>query len=325
LPNDVTVVVPTHNRAMLVRRTLTSILAQRDVDLEVAVVDDGSRDATPETLTAIADPRVRVIRNEAAQGVSNARNRGLESTTAAWVAFCDDDDVWAPDKLRRQIDALTGRPDAVWSSAGAVAVDEQLHLNGPEMHPPPDGDVSPLLLARNLVPGGASSVVARTELVRELGGFDRTLSVAADFDLWIRLALAGPHAGVDEPLVGYLVRPGSMAHDTRTQRHDLTTIERRYARERGQRGVELAWRSYLRYMGAGQLRGGHRVAAARTHLELALRYRDREAWSLLWRGTIAPARVQAARDVRLSASMPPSWRAASTQWLATLAAGLAGA
>src|SRR5947207_2060365 len=79
-------------------------------------------------------------------------------------------------------------------------------------------------------------------------------------------------------------------------------------RGRGRRGVELAWRSYLRFMGAGQLRGGHRIAAARTHLELALRYRDREALSLLLRGTIAPARVQGTRDERLSATTPTRWQ-----------------
>src|SRR4051812_2077903 len=315
---DVTVVVPTHNRARLVRRTLASILAQQSADFEIVVVDDGSSDDTPATLAAVDDERLRMVRNDVPHGVSAARNRGLAAATAAWVAFCDDDDVWAPAKLRLQLAAVGRVQHALWSSAGAVAVDETLRINGPAMHPPPDGDVASTLLTRNLVPGGASSVLARTELVRELGGFDRTLSVSADFDLWIRLALAAPHAGVDEPLVGYVVRAGSMAHDARKHRHDLRTIERRYARERGHRGVELAWRSYLRFMGAGQLRGGHRIAAARTHLELALRYRDREALSLLLRGTIAPARVQETRDERLSTTTPTRWQEESESWLAPL-------
>jgi glycosyltransferase involved in cell wall biosynthesis len=315
---ECSVVVPTHNRAHLLARTLRSVLAQHDVEVEVVVVDDGSRDATAEAVAAFGDARVRLLRNEQARGVASARNRGLAEAVAPFVAFCDDDDVWAPGKLAAQFDALERVAGAGWSSSGAVTVDEALRLHGPAVHPPPDGDVAATLLARNAIPGGASSVMARTSLVREVGGFDPTLSVSADFDLWTRLALASPHAGADEPLVGYLVRPGSMAHDVARHLGDLHVIEQRYAQERAERGVSFRWQSYLRFIGANQLRGGHRLAAARAHVRLAVAYRDREAWSLLWRGLLAPRRVQAGRDARESAGVTAAWRSAADAWLAPL-------
>jgi len=98
----VSVVVPSHNRARLLRRTLRSILAQHLTDLEVVLVDDGSTDETPQ-ITNGADPRIVVIRNQEPGGVSAARNRGIAAARGEWIAFCDDDDLWSPDKLSRQL------------------------------------------------------------------------------------------------------------------------------------------------------------------------------------------------------------------------------
>jgi glycosyltransferase involved in cell wall biosynthesis len=100
---DVTVVIPTHNRKELLDRTLRSVLAQEDVDLSVVVVDDGSADGTEAFVQALADPRVSVVRHPEARGVSAARNTGIARATTTWLAFVDDDDLWAPTKLRAQL------------------------------------------------------------------------------------------------------------------------------------------------------------------------------------------------------------------------------
>src|ERR687891_190196 len=102
---EVSVIVPTHNRRALLLLTLRSILLQSDVDLELIVVDDGSIDGTGTAVEQLADSRARVVRNEVAQGVSAARDRGRAETTGDWIAFCDDDDLWAPTKLRSQLRA----------------------------------------------------------------------------------------------------------------------------------------------------------------------------------------------------------------------------
>jgi glycosyltransferase involved in cell wall biosynthesis len=119
---DVSVVVPTHNRSGLLAQTLRSVLWQRGVDLEVLVVDDGSTDDTAAVVAALNDPRVRLLRHGTPRGVSAARNRGVAAAGGRWLAFCDDDDLWAPDKLARQLAAAqaTGRS---WVYAGEVHID----------------------------------------------------------------------------------------------------------------------------------------------------------------------------------------------------------
>src|SRR5438105_2362909 len=95
----VSVVVPTRNRPRLLACTLRSILAQVDVDLELIVVDDAS---SPPAIVP-TDRRVRLIRHTTQLGVSAARNTGIAAACGRWLAFCDDDDLWAPRKLTEQL------------------------------------------------------------------------------------------------------------------------------------------------------------------------------------------------------------------------------
>src|ERR1044071_7041476 len=100
----VSVVIPTRDRAHLLQRTLASVLKQSIDSLEVIVVDDASNDAAS-TAAAAAHPRVRLLRNPEPSGVSVARNRGIAAARGDWIAFCDDDDLWAPSKLQQQLSA----------------------------------------------------------------------------------------------------------------------------------------------------------------------------------------------------------------------------
>ena len=102
---DVSVIIATRNRSTLLAETLRSVLGQRGVDFEVIVVDEASTDDTAALLAALDDPRVRVIRHGEALGLSAARNHGAAEANGDWLAFIDDDDLWAPDKLARQLRA----------------------------------------------------------------------------------------------------------------------------------------------------------------------------------------------------------------------------
>src|ERR687898_2402373 len=110
---EVSVVVPTRNRRSLLARTLASVLAQRDVDFEVIVIDEGSTDDTRAMVSRIADPRLRLIHHPVALGKSAARNRGIAEAAAPWLAFVDDDDLWSPTKLVRQLKAARAT-DRMW-------------------------------------------------------------------------------------------------------------------------------------------------------------------------------------------------------------------
>src|SRR5271155_324881 len=101
----VSVVIPTYNRAEKVRKTVESVLAQSFTDLEVIVVDDGSSDETGQTLEHAFGDRIRYY-FQPNQGVSAARNKGIEEARGEWIAFLDSDDLWEKEKLECQLDAL---------------------------------------------------------------------------------------------------------------------------------------------------------------------------------------------------------------------------
>src|SRR5688500_12055006 len=92
----VSVVIPTYNRAQFLPRAISSALSQEGVDLELLVVDDHSTDGTQQLLGTFGDPRLRTFRNERNEGVSRSRNWAIQEARGRWIAFLDDDDVWAP-------------------------------------------------------------------------------------------------------------------------------------------------------------------------------------------------------------------------------------
>src|SRR2546423_6359595 len=194
---EVTVVVPTHSRwDLLSTAALPASFGQEDVDVEVVVVDDGSTDATAEGLARLDDPRLRVVRHERARGVAQARNAGIAAARGEWIALLDDDDLWAPWKLRAQIDAATAE-HAVFAYGGAAALDEDRRWV--YSLPPADPDtLASVLLQRNVLWGGCSHVLVRADVIRRLGGVDERLFPPTDWDLWVPLSPARPPAACAE-------------------------------------------------------------------------------------------------------------------------------
>jgi hypothetical protein len=142
-----------------------------------------------------------------------------------WVAFLDDDDLWAPTKLMMQLTAAeTGGRG--WSYVGAVNVSEDLRLLGGA--PPADPTTVVAELPRsNLVPGGCSGVVVRRDLLSS-NPFDPSYRHFADWDLWIRLARSDQPVAVSDPLVGYRIHSSNASLDTAGMVAELDEIERRY-------------------------------------------------------------------------------------------------
>lgn len=220
-------VIPTRNRRRLLELALRSVLDQRGVDLEVIVIDEGSTDDTSEVVARrVADPRVRLVRHDVPLGVSAARNRGIEEARGEWIAFLDDDDLWAPDKLALQVRTLreTAR---IWSYTGAVNItlDHRIIGGAP---PPPPAEVVEGLPRANLVPAGCSTPVVRADALGRIGRFDGSYYHFADWDMWIRLARAGDPAWIPKPLVGYRIHGGNASVDTAGMVSELDMIEERY-------------------------------------------------------------------------------------------------
>jgi glycosyltransferase involved in cell wall biosynthesis len=270
---EVTVVIPTKDRAELLEAALAGVLRQEGVELEMIVVDDGSGDATGSLLERVGDSRLRTLRHATARGVSAARNTGIAEARGGWIAFLDDDDVWSPKKLRAQVDTAL-REDADFVYGGAVLIDEH-RTPIEELRSPDPSDLEVLLLERYVVPAGSSNVTARTDLVRRLGGFDERLSVLADWDFWIRLAGAGRAAACPDILVGYSQHPGNMLLDeARNLTREFEYLARKHRALGMAKGVEFDRLAFSRVVAWCHRRAGRRFRAVGAYLRGAVRYRS---------------------------------------------------
>jgi glycosyltransferase involved in cell wall biosynthesis len=267
-PPAVTVVIPTRDRWPLLRRALDSALAQVAVELEVVVVDDGSTDETPARLAELAEPRVRSIRHERSEGVARSRNDGIAAAAGEWVAFLDDDDLWAPGKLRAQ---LAGAGAAAFAYARAIEVDERLRPLRLMYLADPNGLRERLL--RSNVLATPSAVIVRTAALRETGGFDEELSALADWELWIRLSAIGTPAACEEPVAAYRRHGGNMlrAGDDRLEA-ELEHMRAKHPDTAAGAALGDLW--LLRLRAGRDLAAGRRLAAAGGYLRFALARRS---------------------------------------------------
>ena len=285
-PPEISVVIPTHNRwPLLSTGALPGALAQQDVRHEVIVVDDGSTDETPARLRELGDERLRVIFHAQPAGVAVARNAGIASAQSEWVAFLDDDDLWSPSKLRQQLDRLQAtRATFVYSDI--VVVDEHDRLQHSHVAPEPD-DLVKQLLARYVIPGGLSNVVARTELVRRVGGFDERLSMTADWDFLLRLARAGAATRCPGALLATRSHDGNMPMRASWQvlMRDLDYFVAKHASD----GLSINKAGFARWLALERHRGGRRLDAAFRLLGLSLRFRRRR-YALQSLGLLVPRR-----------------------------------
>ena len=209
---SVTVVLPLYNQAQYVSEALTSVLSQTYQDMEIIVVDDGSSDGGSQVVEAMADPRVRLVR-QSNQGVSCARNRGIEMAISDYVAFLDADDRWQPAFLQSCLSFLKRHPSvsAVYTNVvdgrtGRPRLDRSCCAEG-IVH---DYFATVVRCHRHL--GIPSSVVAQTKALRQAGGFPVGVKYNEDHDLWMRLAWVGKVGFLAEPLGFYRDNPsGAMA------------------------------------------------------------------------------------------------------------------
>lgn len=314
---EVTVVVPTRNRRDVLALTLGSVLGQVGVDLEVVIVDEGSSDGTSEALEALAERRIAVVRHDEPKGVAAARNAGIERATAPWVAFCDDDDVWAPDKLRAQLDAIAAVPGARWACAGSVSIDGDRAIIGHQRAPAP-GDHAEVLRMGNVIPAGGSSVLMATALARELGGFDPWPTGVEDYDLWLRAGQRSPLASVDRPMVGYRIWPGSMSTNVdkmRTGRARVVERHRGVVDPARTRPLDLRHRQYLARF---HLKNRDRLAGFRDYLDIAVRYRQPTHVVHAAGALLAPGVIERRRARRERAEVPAWWAEEANGWLQAL-------
>jgi glycosyltransferase involved in cell wall biosynthesis len=304
----VTVVIPTRDRPALLRRSLQSALGQRGVRVDVVVVDDGS-DEPVRCGPDMPAGRLTVIRHEVSRGVSAARNAGLAAATTQYVAFLDDDDIWAPDKLQAQLTAMEDTHGAGWSCTGAVHVDARVEPFF--WHSPPRSDDVLATLARHGgIPGGGSGVVVAADLSRALGGFDESFALLADWDFYYRLGSTAVCAPVDRPLVAYYVHRDSMFHDPRALLRELPRLMDKHGSAPTPVGPDRDfWLSTMIVMAVKSGDLGALLRVASSGLARGTNWFDlvSRLWAYRW-GAGGP-------NVHRSDVPPPDWRNEDLTWL----------
>lgn len=200
-PPTVSIVMPCFNARPHLPASVGSVLAQSSADWELVAVDDGSQDGTLEWLQAQTDPRIRWI-TQTNQGVSAARNAGIDLARGQFLAFLDADDTWSPEFLQRMLQGLEERPDAVLAYCGWQNVGLPGGRGQPFVPPDYENDTK----AETLFAGcrwPIHAVLVKREAVLAAGGFDTSLKNAEDYALWLRVAIQAPIVRVPEVLACY--------------------------------------------------------------------------------------------------------------------------
>jgi glycosyltransferase involved in cell wall biosynthesis len=212
----VSVIVPTHNRALALCRAVDSILNQTFRDLEVLIIDDASTDHTADFVADCGDNRVRYFRHDQNRGEGASRNTGLLVARGEYIAFLDDDDVWLADKLAKQVALLDGCAAQVGGIyTGYFRVELESGKKIATVLPQERGDVLRALCGGNCI-GGPSVVLLRRSCFDRAGRFDEDVVFGLDYDMWIRIAHHYRFEFIREPLVLYSVHNNRLSANNET-------------------------------------------------------------------------------------------------------------
>lgn len=207
MSDKVSIIMPTYNCAQYIAQSISSVLAQTWTDWELLITDDASSDDTAQVVAQFRDARIRYLQSEQNRGPAAARNRALQCAGGRWVAFLDSDDLWAPQKLERQI-AFMEAQGAKFSCTAYT----QMDADGSPLHigiiPPARTDYNKCIRLSN--PIGNSTVMYDQAA---LGKFRvPEIKKRNDFALWLQILKHADCIGLNEFLCQYRRgRPGSIS------------------------------------------------------------------------------------------------------------------
>ncbi|MDE6883018.1 MAG: glycosyltransferase family 2 protein [Lachnospiraceae bacterium] len=211
----VSVIIPTYNRADMIKRAIDSVLRQTYRSYEVIVVDDGSADDTGSVIADIQDARIRYIALMENQGVAHARNVGIREARYDYIAFLDSDDEWMPDKLELQMRMFRNSSEEigmVYCRTGGRTRDGMSRFVCPARdfsRELLEGDMFRFLLQQNVI--GTPAVIVRRDCLEQVGGFKETLQCLEDWEWILRVAGNWKIGFVDQVLVEVHKSSGSVS------------------------------------------------------------------------------------------------------------------
>lgn len=231
----ISVVIPCFNAERYVVATIRSVLSQKWPNIEIILIDDGSKDGSAQ-LVRNTFPTVKVVR-QANQGVAAARNKGIALAKGDWIAFLDADDIWLDEKLACQWQQLQENPSVrmnytawrVWLSEDPTPAEALLNElksipNDSHHYVGASGWIYPELLLDCLV--WTSTVLAHRSVFEEVGTFDTSLRIGEDYDLWLRASRVTQILQVPQPLALYRTHSANITRSAPTKNYQGIVIKR---------------------------------------------------------------------------------------------------
>ena len=201
----VSVIIPTYNRANLLKRAINSVLNQTYKNLEIIVVDDGSTDNTEEIVKEYQDSRIQYILLPENRGVSSARNRGVKSSRGNFISLLDDDE-YLPERIEKSMKVLKNAPENVGMVCSNYwKIEEEKKEIGFLKYSLEDAK-------RNWAFPAVGSSIIRRKVFEKICLFDEEFGPGGDTDFAIRLCKDFSFYFIDEPLLNYYVTKGSLSH-----------------------------------------------------------------------------------------------------------------
>jgi glycosyltransferase involved in cell wall biosynthesis len=182
---NISVIIPTYNRSSFLENTILSVINQSYQPKQIVVVDDGSTDDTEQNLNSFAG-KIKYIKIEN-NGVSKARNIGIDNSTGELIAFLDSDDLWLTDKISYQVKYLEDNSDVSICQTEETWIRNGRRVNPKLVHKKYSGWIFEKCIPLCII--SPSAVMIRRDVFADVGFFDETMPVCEDYDLWLRCSL----------------------------------------------------------------------------------------------------------------------------------------
>jgi len=230
----VSVIIPTYNCAVYLENCIQSVLKQTFLDYEIIVVDDGSKDNTANVLKKFGD-KITCI-SQTNQGISSARNNGIQLSSGKYIAILDADDEWLPDKLRRQVYCMEQSKAIGAVSCNSYLMNEIGQIMDVTKRKAYQNrkDIAKDLLICNVFSGGTSALIKK-ECFLNVGLFDEKLKSSEDWDMWLRICKRYEMVILSDPLDKIRVRGNSVSSAANAEKllaNARIVIEKHYAYRR---------------------------------------------------------------------------------------------
>lgn len=236
----ISVILATYNRAEFIKRAIESVLSQSYKDFEFIIVNDACQDDTLRVLKSYNDSRIKIINNEINLGFVKSLNKAINYAKGKYIARIDDDDYWIDkDKLLKQVKFLEDNQDCVLVGCGGIKIDNRDKELKKFLFPKEDEEIRKMLLITN--PFIHASVVYLKEAWEKVNGYDESLKLSQDFDLWAKLGKIGKMHNIQD----YGVKFTEHSQSRMNQNIHKHILLKQKVRKRYRKDYPYFYRSYI--------------------------------------------------------------------------------